>query len=180
MKKLGMVTLALLLPVAFLSAAEAEQQDKQMGVRKAVCVLHPTKGSEVHGTIWFIQQGDEIEISGEIMGLKPGMHAFHVHEFGDCTSGDGMATGPHFNPDAKPHGGPHTGARHVGDLGNIKADEKGTAKVQIRDREVKLSGPHSVLGRALIVHADPDDLKSQPAGNAGARIACGVIGIAKP
>ncbi len=182
MKKLGMVTLALLLPIAFFSAADAEQQDKQgmKGVHKAVCVLHATKGSKTHGTIWFTQQGDEVEIKGEIMGLTPGMHAFHVHEFGDCSAPDATSAGPHFNPDNKPHGSPHTGERHVGDLGNIKADESGKATIQIRDREVKLNGPHSVLGRSLIVHADPDDLKSQPAGNAGARIACGVIGVAKP
>ncbi|HLJ94180.1 MAG TPA: superoxide dismutase family protein [Gemmataceae bacterium] len=182
MKKLGMVTLVLMLPIAFFSAADAEQQDKQgmKGVRKAVCVLHATKGSKTHGTIWFTQQGDEVEISGEITGLTPGMHAFHVHEFGDCSAPDATSAGPHFNPDNKPHGSPHTGERHVGDLGNIKADESGKATIQIRDREVKLNGPHSVLGRSLIVHADPDDMKSQPAGNAGARIACGVIGVAKP
>jgi superoxide dismutase, Cu-Zn family len=183
MKKLGMVTLALLLPIFMFSAAEAEQQEKPKkggGVRKAACVLHHTEGHKAHGTIWFIPRGDEIEISGEIMGLKPGMHAFHVHEFGDCSAPDAMSAGAHFNPEGKPHGDIHSQERHVGDLGNIRADGTGKAVVDIRDREIKLSGPHSVIGRALIVHADPDDLKSQPAGNAGARVACGVIGIAKP
>jgi Cu-Zn family superoxide dismutase len=181
MKKLGMATLALLLPIVWFSAADAEQQDKMKeGVHKAVCVLHSTKGHEAHGTIWFTQKGNEVEIHGEIMGLKPGMHAFHVHEFGDCSSPDAMSAGAHFNPEGAPHGGPHTAKRHVGDLGNIKADGTGKASVQIQDAAIKLSGPHSILGRSLIVHADPDDFKSQPAGNAGARVGCGVIGVAKP
>ena len=176
MKKLGMVTLALLLPVVLFSAAEAQQKDaKKDGVRKAVCVLHSSAGSKVHGTIWFTEEGSEIHISGEITGLTPGMHAFHVHEFGDCSAPDGMSTGPHFNPEGKPHGDRHAQERHVGDLGNVKADQSGKAAIDIRDRAVKLNGPHSVLGRALIVHADPDDLKTQPTGNSGKRVACGVI-----
>jgi len=180
MRKLGMATLALLLPIVWFSTAGAGQQEKKEAVRKAVCVLHHTKGSDTHGTIWFTQRGNEIEVSGEIMGLKPGQHAFHVHEFGDCTSPEAMSAGAHFNPSGAPHGGPHTKQRHVGDLGNITADASGKATVQIRDAEIKLEGPHSIIGRSLIVHADPDDFKSQPAGNAGGRIACGVIGIAKP
>src|SRR5207302_1116699 len=123
MKKLGMVTLVLVLPILWFSVADAEQQEKKKGsVRKAVCVLHHTKGSEAHGTISFTQRGNEIEISGEIMGLTPGMHAFHVHEFGDCSAPDAMSAGGHFNPDDQPHGSPHSKERHVGDLGNIKAD----------------------------------------------------------
>src|SRR5215472_1879620 len=143
MKKLGMVTLALLLPIVWFSAADAEQQEKQKkkggGVRKAVCVLHHTQGHKAHGTIWFTPEGDEIEISGEITGLTPGLHAFHVHDFGDCSAPDAMSAGAHFNPDNKPHGDIHARERHVGDLGNIKADGTGKAIVQIRDREIKLS-----------------------------------------
>jgi Cu-Zn family superoxide dismutase len=180
MKKLGMVMLALLLPIVWFSAADAEQQEKkQGGVHKAVCVLHHTEGHKAQGTIWFMQRGDEIEISGEITGLKPGMHAFHVHEFGDCSAPDAMSAGGHFNPEGMPHGNPHSKKRHVGDLGNIQADNTGKAVVNIRDTEIKLSGPRSILGRGLIVHAAPDDF-SQPVGNAGGRVACGVIGIAKP
>jgi Cu-Zn family superoxide dismutase len=181
MKKLVLVPLALLLPALLLLTANAEQkEDKKGGPVKAVCVLHPTKGNDVHGTITITQQGSQVEIAGEIVGLKPGMHAFHVHEFGDCTAPDAMSAGAHFNPEGQPHGGPHDAARHVGDLGNIKADNNGKAVVKINDKLVQLHGPHSVIGRSLIVHADADDLKGQPAGNAGARIACGVIGIAKP
>jgi len=184
MKKLGMVTLVLVLPILWFSAAGAEQQEKQEGkkklaIRKAVCVMHPTKGSEAHGTIWFTQQGNEIEVSGEIMGLTPGMHAFHVHEFGDCSAPDAMSAGGHFNPDKQPHGSPHSKERHVGDLGNIKADDSGKAVVEIRDTDIKLTGAHSIIGRGLIVHTATDDFKTQPTGNAGGRVACGVIGIAK-
>ncbi len=150
------------------------------GPTKAVAVLHPISKSKVMGKIVFTQEDGFVTITGEITGMPPGEHAFHVHEFGDCSSDDGMSAGGHFNPDKKPHGGPHDAERHVGDLGNVKADEEGNVKLNIKDEMIKLSGPHSVIGRALIVHAGVDDLKSQPAGNAGARIACGVIGIAKP
>jgi Cu-Zn family superoxide dismutase len=187
MKTLVMVTAALLMPALLLLSASAEQKGakddpKKGGPTKAICVMHPTKGSEVHGTITFTQQGNAVEIAGEIVGLTPGLHAFHVHEFGDCSAADAMSAGGHFNPEGKPHGGPHDEARHVGDLGNIKADASGRAVVKITDSLVQLHGPHSVIGRSLIVHAVADDLKSQPAGNAGARVACGVIGItaAKP
>jgi Cu-Zn family superoxide dismutase len=180
MKKLGMVMLALLLLIVWFSAADAQPKvEKSGGVRKAVCVLHHTQGHEAHGTIWFTQKGEEIEISGEITGLKPGMHAFHVHEFGDCSAPDAMSAGGHFNPEGMPHGDLHSKKRHVGDLGNIQADNRGKAVVDIRDTVIKLNGPHSIVGRGLIVHAAPDDF-SQPVGNAGGRVACGVIGIAKP
>ena len=146
----------------------------------AVAVLHATGHGKVEGMIWFTQQGNHVEISGEITGLTPGLHAFHIHEFGDCSSPDGMSAGGHYNPTGMKHGSPEHGERHVGDLGNIRADDNGKAAIDIKDTLVQLHGPHSIIGRAVIVHADPDDFKSQPAGNAGARIACGVVGIAKP
>lgn len=180
MKKLGMVMLALVLGIVCFSAADAQQSEKTGGLSKAVCVLHPTQGHKAQGTIWFTRRGGEIEITGEITGLSPGVHAFHVHEYGDCSAPDAMSTGGHFNPEAKKHGDIHSKERHVGDLGNIKADGTGKAIVDIRDREIKFSGPHSIIGRGLIVHAAADDFKTQPTGNAGGRVACGVIGIAKP
>src|SRR5262249_18882625 len=145
---------------------------------KAVCVMTPLSGSKVSGLIYFTQKGDEVEITGQISGLTPGLHGFHVHEFGDMTSNDGMSTGAHFNPDNKKHGGPHAKDRHVGDLGNVKADEKGVATINMKDKLIKLDGPHSILGRALIVHAKADDEKTQPSGDAGGRIGGGVIGVA--
>lgn len=147
---------------------------------KAICIMQAKAGSKVTGTVVFQQVGDHVEITGEIHGLTPGLHGFHVHEFGDLSGDDGMATGGHFNPEGSDHGGPDAEHRHVGDLGNVKADEKGVAKFTIKDSHVELSGPHSIIGRGLVVHAKEDDLKSQPSGNAGDRVGVGVIGIAKP
>jgi superoxide dismutase, Cu-Zn family len=185
MTKLCTVTLALLVPMLLLSAGEAlpggkgEPGVKMTGPTRAICVLHQIKDSKVHGVVVFTQKGDDVEVAGEIVGLTPGLHGFHVHEFGDCHSPDGMSSGGHFNPTKAMHGGPHSKNRHVGDLGNVKADEDGKAVIQMTDGLIKLHGPHSIIGRALIVHAKADDEKSQPTGDAGGRIACGVIGIAK-
>lgn len=148
--------------------------------RKAVCALHPTEGNEVRGVIHFVEEKDGVRVHGEVTGLRPGKHGFHVHEWGDCACADATCAGSHFNPEGAPHGGPTSAERHVGDLGNIEADATGKAVVDFTDKRISLSGDHSVIGRALLVHADPDDLTSQPTGNAGARLACGVIGVAKP
>jgi len=151
---------------------------------KAVCVLKG--GSEVSGTVYFEQEGSgPVTVSGEITGLTDGLHGFHVHEFGDNTNGCTSA-GPHFNPDKCSHGAPENekGARHAGDLGNVTA-EGGSAKLNILDAMISLSGENSIIGRTVVVHADQDDLGlgghelSKSTGNAGARAACGVIGIAK-
>jgi len=153
-----------------------------MAPAKAVCVL---KGDGVLGTIWFTQEGTgPVSVSGQISGLKAGLHGFHVHEFGDTTDGCTSA-GPHFNPHGKTHGGPTDAERHAGDLGNVTAGGDGVAKVDAKDSNISLSGPTSIVGRTMVVHADPDDLGkgghelSKTTGNAGARVACGVIGLAK-
>ncbi|XP_028554591.1 superoxide dismutase [Cu-Zn] 2 isoform X2 [Dendrobium catenatum] len=117
-------------------------------------------------------------VSGKITGLSPGLHGLHIHSFGDTTNGCN-STGPHFNPFKKLHGAPNDVERHAGDLGNVSADEHGVANVSLKDLQIPLSGPNSILGRALVVHADPDDLGrgghelSKSTGNAGARIGCG-------
>jgi len=148
-------------------------------VTKAVAVLHPTKDSKVEGVVTFLKQGSAIRVEGRVTGLTPGKHGFHVHEFGDVSSEDGMATGAHFDIAKHMHGGPDDKDRHSGDLGNIEADASGKATIKMTDKGIALHGANSILGRALIVHAMPDDLKSQPSGNAGARIAQGVVGVAK-
>ncbi len=143
--------------------------------KKAICVLAPTKGQEVQGSFLLTEMGDSVEIVGEVRGLTPGKHGFHIHEFGDLRSDDGSSAGGHYNPHGNPHAGPHDARRHVGDLGNITADESGKAAVNMKMDGLRV---HFVLGRALVVHAKEDDLKSQPSGDAGGRIAVGVIGIA--
>lgn len=150
---------------------------------KAVCVLN----GDVSGTVFFDQKDDKspVVVSGEVSGLSKGLHGFHIHEFGDNTNGCTSA-GPHFNPLKQEHGAPDAAVRHVGDLGNIEAtSDGGVTKVNIQDSQISLTGPNGIIGRTLVVHADPDDLGvgghelSKTTGNAGARIACGVIGLAK-
>jgi len=168
----------LLVPALFLSAGQAPKMN-MAAPTKAVCVVHPLKDSQAHGILVFTQEGDKVAITGEIVGLTPGKHGFHVHEFGDCSSPDGMSAGGHFNPDKEKHGGPHAKERHVGDLGNIDAYASGKAVIKMTDTLVQLHGPHSVIGRAIIVHAKADDFTTQPTGDAGGRVGCGVIGVAK-
>ncbi|KAG9136160.1 hypothetical protein Leryth_003780 [Lithospermum erythrorhizon] len=144
---------------------------------KGVAVLSSSEG--VKGTIYFTQEGDAATtVTGNISGLKPGHHGFHVHALGDTTNGC-MSTGPHFNPHGKEHGAPEDEIRHAGDLGNITVGEDGIASFTIVDKQLPLTGPDSIIGRAVVVHADPDDLGkgghelSKSTGNAGGRIACG-------
>jgi Cu-Zn family superoxide dismutase len=181
--KAGGILLALLVPVFLLSAADKKKPKKDKHkkadqVKKAICLVHPLGDSKVYGTVSFAVKGKSVEVTGTIKGLTPGKHGFHVHEYGDCSSKDGMSAGSHFDPEHMPHGGPHSEKRHIGDLGNIEADENGVAEIKITDSKIKLNGPHSIIGRSIIVHAKEDDLKDIK--SAGARIGCGVIGIAKP
>ncbi|MFQ5865015.1 MAG: superoxide dismutase family protein [bacterium] len=148
-------------------------------VTKAVAVLHPTAGSEAHGMVAFTKEEGGIRVVAQVEGLTPGKHGFHIHVFGDCSAADGTSAAGHYNPTNMPHAGPTDAERHVGDLGNITADETGTANLDWLDSQLALEGPNSIIGRGVIVHAQQDDLTSQPTGNAGARVACGVIGIAK-
>ncbi|WP_422927920.1 superoxide dismutase family protein [Singulisphaera sp. PoT] len=153
-------------------------------ITKAVAFLHATKkdpkGGEAGGKVVFTKVAEGVRVEAHLHGLTPGLHGFHVHEFGDTGSDDGMATGGHFNPLGAPHGEPHATKRHVGDLGNIEADEKGHAKLDVVDPSLSFDGPTSIIGRGLVVHGKADDLKSQPAGAAGDRVAVGTIGVAKP
>ena len=146
---------------------------------RANAQLQPTKGSKTFGEADFEQVGDKVRVVVFVQGLKPGQeHGLHIHEVGDCSSGDGMSTKGHFNPFGKPHGHPGGAERHAGDLPALKANQEGRANVQIELDVITLTpGPANIIGRGLIVHADPDDYKTQPTGNAGARIACGVIQV---
>ena len=143
----------------------------------ATSVLKPTKGNKAFGEVTFEQQGDKVHVFANVQGLKPGaQHGFHIHEAGDCSADDASSAKGHFNPDGKPHGNPAAGEHHAGDLPALQAGKDGRAKLDTTITGVTLApGPTSIIGRGLVIHADPDDYKSQPAGNSGARIACGVI-----
>jgi Cu-Zn family superoxide dismutase len=144
---------------------------------RASANLQATKGSKTAGTVDFYQLRDKVRVVANVTGLTPRReHGFHVHEAGDCSSGDGMSAKGHFNPRGKPHGHPQSGERHAGDMPALRADASGNAKLDTElDIITVMPGPTSVVGRGLIVHADPDDFKTQPTGNAGARLACAVI-----
>ena len=163
---------------------------------KAICVLTHTKSPSIKGTIRFEEDDDETVIRINIQGLTPGKHGFHIHQAGDLTDGCTSACS-HFNPSNKTHGGPNDRNRHAGDLGNITASKIGTVKTTRRDHIIKLRGKYNIIGRAVVIHKDEDDLgkggldkngniinekihnESLKTGNAGERIACGVIGYAK-
>ncbi|MEY8874915.1 MAG: superoxide dismutase family protein [Leptothrix sp. (in: b-proteobacteria)] len=142
----------------------------------ATAQLEPTKGNTASGTVMLMQHGDHVMVHAKLSGLTPGQeHGFHLHEKGDCSSGDGTSAGPHFNPTAQPHG-PQGAAHHAGDMPSLKADANGQVDAMFHLTGVSLSdGPTNLIGRGVIVHAGPDDYATQPTGNSGARIACGVI-----
>jgi Cu-Zn family superoxide dismutase len=144
---------------------------------KATASLQPTKGSSVRGSVEFAQLGDKVRVTASVSGLKPnGEFGFHIHEAGDCSSGDGLSAKGHFNPLGKPHAHAGVAERHAGDLPSLKSDAGGNASLTADIDIISVNaGPTSVVGRGLIVHAQPDDFKTQPTGNAGARSACAVI-----
>ncbi len=172
--------ICLLLLVVLVGRPAETVQSAQAGVTKAIAALHPTEGNKVHGLVTFTRDGDKVKVVADFEGLAPGKHGFHIHEWGDCSSKDGAAAGGHYNPASKPHGAPDSAQRHVGDLGNIDVGQDGKAHIEHSDSVLKLDGPASIVGRGVIVHAKADDLKTQPTGDAGGRLACGVIGVAKP
>lgn len=143
----------------------------------ATAQLTPTTGNTVSGMVTFAKQGTAVLVSGEVRGLAPNKeHGFHVHDKGDCSSGDGMSTGGHFNPQGKAHGAHEHGEHHAGDLVSLKADANGVARFSYTSTSITVGdGVTDVIGRGLIVHRDPDDFKTQPTGNSGARVACAVI-----
>jgi superoxide dismutase, Cu-Zn family len=173
------IALVLLLVGSF-AAQSQTPTEKSSSPLKAVAVLHPTAGNNMSGTVTFTEVADGVQVRAELTGLTPGNHGFHVHEFGDCSAADASSAGAHFNPTHKPHAGPDAPERHVGDMGNVQADASGKATLGYVDHQISLTNDErSVIGRSVVVHAKADDLKSQPAGDSGARVACGVIGRAK-
>jgi Cu-Zn family superoxide dismutase len=142
----------------------------------ATAIVRPASGSQAHGSVKFTQVGARVRVDAEIAALSPGKHGIHIHEKGDCSAPDAASTGPHFNPTAKKHGAPDSSDRHSGDLGNLTANEYGKAELSIMVDGLSVGkGADGVIGRGLVVHANPDDLKTDPSGNSGDRIGCGVI-----
>lgn len=146
-------------------------------VTKAAAQLESKSGSKVTGLVTFTKAGDEAQVVADIQNLTPGKHGFHIHEKGDCSAADAASAGAHFNPTMKHHGGPTSPDRHAGDLGNIEADASGKAHLDWKGK-LSLTGKDSIIGKSVVVHEKEDDLKTDPSGNSGARVACGTINAA--
>jgi superoxide dismutase, Cu-Zn family len=148
--------------------------------RTATADLDPRSDSTVTGHAEFTETKSGIAIRVVVANAKPGKHGVHIHQVGDCSAIDASSAGDHWNPSETLHGGPHTSIHHAGDLGNIEVgtDGRGTLELTMPTLWVR-AGERSIVGHALVVHADPDDLSTQPAGNSGGRIACGVITLKK-
>ena len=158
--------------VFFSGCAMMEEKDPT-----ATATLEPRSGSNVRGTITFTQVGDVVRVTGEVTGHSKGPKGFHIHAMGDCSAHDAMSAGGHFNPGNSKHGGPYDPVKHAGDLGNIVFNDAGVTKINftVGDISVSRDQANGIIGRALMVHAQGDDLKTDPTGNAGGRVACGVI-----
>lgn len=180
MKFAGLATLLILFS-GCAQEMEQEETESETNYTEAVAVIHPTEDNDASGVVTFEQTEDGVNVQAEISGLDEGLHGFHIHEFGDCRVDDGTSAGGHYAPDEESeHAAPSDQNRHVGDMGNIEADEDGDATVDIVLDKVSLNGPESILGRGLIIHSGEDDLETQPTGDAGSRLGCGVIGHANP
>jgi len=145
----------------------------------AVADLAPTQGNETKGSVSFKVVDGRVHVTGQVSGLKPGSeHGFHIHEKGDCSAPDGASAGGHFNPGTQDHGSVASDPHHGGDMPNIKANAEGIATIDApvsTNVNIGKGDGFDIVGRGLIVHADADDYKTQPTGNAGARLACAVI-----
>lgn len=164
------------------SAPEAKPAAIAGTAQEAVANLASASGSLVSGKLVLRPMGDGVHITGDVGGLKPGdVRGFHIHEKGDCSAADASSAGGHFNPGAQPHGRAGQGAHHAGDTDNIVADARGVAHIDAHVQGVSLGGgaANDIAGRAIIVHAAADDYATQPTGNAGARVACGVIRVVR-
>lgn len=142
----------------------------------ATATLAPTAGNTAAGSVTFAQKGDKVTVTAKISGLSPGGHGFHIHEKGDCSAPDGMSAGGHFNPTGKAHGNPDAPDHHAGDMPMLQADASGNASLTAELSGVSIgTGSADIIGKSVIVHKDADDYRTQPTGNSGARLACGVI-----
>ena len=171
------VLLRVLVVAGLVFGAGAAPVAAQDHIMSSSAVLVATSGSSVSGSLKFREPKDHVvHISGTVEGLTPGKHGFHIHVNGNCDSPDGISAGGHYAPVGGRHGAPDSKNRHLGDLGNIEADASGRAVVDVMAHGISIAliGAASVDGRSIVIHAREDDF-SDPAGNSGARVACGVI-----
>ena len=159
------------------AACSAHRAPGSSGTAKASAPLQARSGSSVHGTATFQARDGGVEMRLTVTGATPGPHAVHLHEKGDCSDPEAKSAGAHWNPTNAPHGNPSTPPCHRGDIGNLEVDAKGEGTLVYRSSTWTIGGDPAtdVIGKAVIVHAQVDDFTSQPAGNAGARVACGVV-----
>ena len=178
---------ALLLLIGISALTGCERMQQQAGVlsmpsaKQAIATIGPVGENSATGMAIFTQNGDQITLTIEIQNVSPGIHGVHIHENGDCSSPDGKAAGGHWNPTDVAHGKWGEGEFHLGDIGNITVGEDGTGSIELTTDlwEIGTGSDIDVVGKGIIVHADADDFTSQPSGNAGARIGCGVIVLAE-
>jgi superoxide dismutase, Cu-Zn family len=168
-------TVALAAPAVKMSSEPMKPEE--MGAAGARAVLQPAVDAPgFSATVTFTQEGGQLHVVADLSGGPPGTHGFHIHENGQCDHDQHFTSaGGHFNPTAQPHGCPEAASHHAGDLGNVVIRADGTGHLDVTTSALSLSGPSSVIGKAVILHASADDCTSQPAGNAGARLACGVV-----
>jgi Cu-Zn family superoxide dismutase len=155
--------------------------ENDVPVNAAVATLLPTAGSEVSGEVRFYAHEGMVMVEANVTGLDFGSHGIHIHETGDFSAEDASSAGEHFAPQGSNHGSPDNPAdqRHAGDLGNVVATVTGMAQYDHEDSVIALDGPDSIIGKAVIIHAGEDDLMTQPSGDSGSPVACGVIQSAK-
>lgn len=147
------------------------------GPQEAQAELKPLAKSKVSGTTKFSTLGSDVVVAVQLKGLKAKKkHGFHIHEVGNCSAADGSSAGGHFNPGSHAHGAPDSHDHHAGDMGNLEADAKGMAQGEMKISGVTLA---QIVGRSVVVHASEDNFTAQPSGDAGDRIACGVIGVTR-
>lgn len=159
------------------NANQEPQQTQGENFSEAVAVIHPTEGNEAAGTVTFENVEDGVRVQGEFEGLSTGMHGFHIHQYGDCSADDGTSAGGHYNPTNNEHGAPDDENRHMGDMGNLEVNADSSATIDYVDSKIQLNGSSSIIGRGVVIHGGEDDLTSQPSGDAGPRVGCGVVGI---
>lgn len=175
MKQAWLFTIVALYLTGCSTEAAEDSFPSESGPKKAIAVLNPTQDNIATGIITFTATPNGTRIVANMDGLSPGEHGLHIHEKGDCSASDAESAGGHFNPTHAKHGGPDDSERHVGDLGNIVADEQGRAHYERLDPIISLGGENSIIGKSVIVHKSADDFKTQPTGNSGSRVCCGAI-----